>query len=115
MLDGNLLYGDLQLSTPVSFTTLGLFSSSEGPLKEANSAYRAEGLQELPTYHVDQNNNGLFDQEDAIIFYSHGPHDWILENTEVSLNFNHYSDIAGFLYTRSRKWSSSGSSDECFI
>ena len=99
VLDGNLLYDDLQLSAPVSFTTLGLFSSSEGPLKEANSAYRAEGLQELPTYHVDQNSNGLFDPEDAIIFYSHGPHDWILENTEVSLNFNHYSDIAGFFFT----------------
>ena len=99
VLDGDLLYGSLQISTPVSFATLGLFSSSEGPLQEENSARRAEGLQELPTYHVDQNNNGLFDQEDALVFYSHGPHDWILENGEVSLNFNHYSDVAGFFFT----------------
>ena len=69
VLDGDHLYGDMQLSAPVSFANLGLFSSSEGPLQEENSARRAEGLQELPTYHVDENNNGLFDQEDAIVFY----------------------------------------------
>jgi len=99
VLDGDLLYGEMQLSAPVFFANLGLFSSSEGPLKEANSAPRAEGLQELPTHHVDENNNGLFDQEDAIIFYSHGPHDWILESGDVSLNFNYYSDVAGFFFT----------------
>ena len=99
VLDGDLLYGDMQLSAPIPFATLGLFSSSEGPLEEENSARRAEGLQELPTHHVDENNNGLFDQEDAIVFYSHGPHDWILENSEVSLDFNHYSDVAGFFFT----------------
>ena len=99
VLNGDLLYGEMQLSAPVPFTTLGLFSSSEGPLKEENSAHRAEGLQELPTYHVDQNNNGLLDAEDAIVFYSHGPDDWILENGEVSLNFNHYSDVSGFFFT----------------
>ena len=99
VLDGDLLYGDMQLSAPIPFATLGLFSSSEGPLEEENSARRAEGLQELPTHHVDENNNGLFDQEDAIVFYSHGPHDWILESGEVSLHFNHYSDVAGFFFT----------------
>ncbi|MEC8627536.1 MAG: type IX secretion system sortase PorU [Bacteroidota bacterium] len=99
VLDGDLLYRDMQLSAPIPFATLGLFSSSEGPLQEENSARRAEGLQELPTHHVDENNNGLFDQEDAIVFYSHGPHDWMLESGEVSLNFNHYSDVAGFFFT----------------
>ena len=99
VIDGDVVFGDLQLSAPISFASLGLFSSSEGPLQEANSARRAQGLQEIPTHHVDQNSNGLFDAEDAIVFYSHGPHNWILESGDVTLDFNQYSDVAGFFFT----------------
>ena len=102
VLNGDWLYDDLQLSGPLSFTTLAFSLQVKGPFKKQMVLIVLNGLQELPTYHVDQNNNGLFDFEDAIIFYSHGPHDWILENTEVSLNFNHYSDAAGFFLRQIR-------------
>ena len=41
VIDGDVVYGDLQLSAPISFASLGLFSSSEGPLQEANKIGRA--------------------------------------------------------------------------
>ena len=41
-------------NSPLSFSTLGLFSSGQGPLQEDNGAHRANGLQEMPTYHLDQ-------------------------------------------------------------
>lgn len=99
IVNGDWLYSETQLSGPLSFSTVGLFSSGQGPLHEDNGAHRANGLQEMPTYHLDQNNNGLIDPEDAIIFYSHGPHEWKLNNGEVILEYNNYSDAAGFFFT----------------
>lgn len=90
------------LSTQVSsFSRIGVFGQAMGILPEANSAFRTDDLEEIPIKIIDQNNNGLWENGDYILFYGKGPHVWKYDTTsgEWSHTVNIYSDMNGYFFT----------------
>lgn len=84
-----------------SFSTVGVFGQAMGMLPEANSVPRTDDLEEIPLKIVDQNNNGLWENGDYLLFYGKGPHVWHYDTAsgEWSHTINIYSDVNGYFFT----------------
>jgi len=88
-------------SQNVSFSSFGVFGQAMGLLPEANSESRTDDLEEIPLKIVDQNNNGVWNDGDYVLFYAKGPHVWHYdEATDLwSHDVNIYTDYSGYFIT----------------
>ncbi len=68
---------DNNISTdPISINSLRVVGTGVGMLPELLSESRPAGLEEVALEVVDQNNDGLFNNNDYALFYAQGPHKW---------------------------------------
>ena len=66
------------------FARIALFGDVGTQLSVQNAAVSTEGLRQLPVEPVDRNGNGLFDADDALLFYAEGTDNWRYD-AELSL------------------------------
>ncbi len=74
-----------------SISLITVYGNQVGMLPENTSAPRSLGLQEIPLYVVDENNDGIFNGKDYILFYAKGPHQW--EYLSGQQRYNHLLNI----------------------
>ena len=70
-------------------------------LSQLNSDFRYDDLQENSIF-IEGEQDGVFDNDDYILFYAQGPHHWEIDNTQYKLskhNINIYSDYAYYFIT----------------
>ncbi len=69
--------------------SIRLYGNGGLAIPDDNTSPRPNTLLEIPRLVVDQNSNGIFDQDDYIIFYGCGTRGW-LYNYTGSDNYTHY-------------------------
>ena len=74
---------------------LSIFSNGNGMLPKLNSDFRFQDLTQISVQYFDNNNNGLFDPSDYILFYGQSPDQWIYDtiNQIFSLEKHLFSDV----------------------
>ena len=78
-----------------------IFGNGGQLLPMPNSEFRYDGLQENAIF-VEGENDGAFDDQDFILFYAKGPHDWIINTQQQELTkhrTNIYSDKSYYFLT----------------
>lgn len=91
-IDRNLL-DDLGISSSAPINQFRIFGNGAGLLPEIAGADRPDDLQPIPTEIHDINGNGIFDNNDYVIFYGQGPNQWQWKNiTKYSYEINIYDD-----------------------
>ena len=78
--------------------TLKVFGNGMGMLPQANHEERPLGLIEnsLKGYGLE---DGIFDDNDFLLFYANGPHDWTWEDDLWQFEKNIYSDTSYYFIT----------------
>ena len=61
-------------------------------LPRLNSSFRHEDLQENAIEIIDNNNNGIFEDGDLILFYGQSVNEWI-PNTNYVGKYNHHKHL----------------------
>ena len=56
--------------------SIRILGNGEAVLPERNAAEIPAGIPDVPLQVFDQNNDGLFNSNDYLVFYARGPHDW---------------------------------------
>ena len=77
-----------------AFSTLAIYGNSGLRLEENSTLDTVDDLLQIPTSSIDENNNGLFESGDAIVFYAPGPEDWRFEDDYNTYRYieNYYSN-----------------------
>jgi hypothetical protein len=78
-----------------------IFGNGGKLLPQLNSDFRYDDLQENAIY-VEGENDGVFDDQDYVLFYAQGPHHWNINSSQVNLTShvtNIYSDYAYYFVT----------------
>ena len=77
-----------------------IYGNGGGLLPQRNSDFRHDDLVENALWVIGQ-DDGVFDSEDAIVFYAKGPHDWVLNpSLETAVHRqNIYDDKAYYFLT----------------
>lgn len=78
---------DLGFDETVSTNNIRVYGNGGGMLPELAGAQRVDDLLENPIEVVDNNKNGQLDDQDYILFYAEGPHQWEYNNN--SKRFEH--------------------------
>ena len=74
---------DLGINTSnLSCDKIRIFGNGGGMLPKLNSDFRHDGLQENTISVVDNNNNGIFESGDYILFYGQSPDRWNYNETD---------------------------------
>ena len=98
---------DLAFLQKMGINTTGLdprniriFGNGGEMLAEVNSAFRYDDLQENSLY-IEGESDGVFNNNDFILFYAKGPHSWVLNPALKTANHkqNIYSDKAYYFLT----------------
>ena len=73
---------------------ISVFGNGTGILPASNAVPRKDDINEIPCKAVDNNNNGVFDGNDYILFFANGPHTWTQIGTSDKFqhNLNFYRD-----------------------
>jgi len=66
----------------VNIDDIGVFGSDGGMLSLNNSQVSTDGLQPIAIDIVDSDNNGIFDVDDAIVFFGEGTDRWVYSNED---------------------------------
>lgn len=80
----------------VSFDMLNVFGNGGGMLEEDAGIDRAMDIEAIASMEVDNNNNGLFDEGDLLLFYGESPHQFfstesgLKYETHLYSNWNYY-------------------------
>ena len=77
---------------------LAIYGMPGGMLPVTNAQTEANGLQPVAALVVDKNGNGIFEQEDYLLFYGEGPGTWRYSNSDLRFeytihayaNYNYY-------------------------
>ena len=85
---------DAGLGSAVPISNLAVFGNGSGPLPERNNTFRHDDIQENATFVFDQNQDGLFNGSDYLLFYGRSPKQWAYDYDAARYNHvnNHYSD-----------------------
>jgi hypothetical protein len=71
-----------------------VYGNATGVLPQANSAPRPDDLIENNVLLVNDNNDGVFDANEFILFYAPGPHTWAIDSTnKVPTGFHHVNNV----------------------
>lgn len=76
----------------LSVNSIRLYGNGGGMLPRLNSSIRHEDLQENAIEIVDNNNNGIFEDGDRILFYGQSVDEWI-PNLNYVGKFHHYKHL----------------------
>jgi len=78
-----------------------IYGNGGGMLPQLNSAFRYDDLTENAIYAFDKNNNGVFNQQDFILFFATGPDSWSYNESQGLFNHtkNIYSDYSYYYLT----------------
>jgi hypothetical protein len=78
-----------------------IYGNGGGMLPQLNSAFRYDDLTENAIYSFDKNNNGVFNQQDFVLFYATGPDTWTYNKSQGLFNHtkNIYSDNSYYFLT----------------
>ncbi len=91
-----LTYSDFQsLGVNVSnldVNSIRLYGNGGGMLPRLNSDFRHEDLQENAIEIIDNNNNGIFEDGDLVLFYGQSINEWIPYSSFVG-KFNHHKHL----------------------
>jgi hypothetical protein len=86
-----------KLGLPVSSTDprrIQVYGNAVGVLPQANAAPRPDDLVENNVLLVNDNNDGVFDANEFILFYAPGPHTWAIDSTnKVPTGFHHVNNV----------------------
>jgi hypothetical protein len=86
-----------KLGLPVSSTDprrIQVYGNAVGVLPQANAAPRPDDLVENNVLLVNDNNDGVFDANEFILFYAPGPHTWAIDSTnKVPTGFHHINNV----------------------
>lgn len=75
-------------------SSINIFGNGEGMLPELNSIFRTDDLAKNSIY-ISGDSDGVFDDQDYILFYGWGPHRWYANGTtEFDQKRNIYSDYS---------------------
>jgi hypothetical protein len=82
-------------------SNIRLYGNGGGMLPEKNSDFRHDDLQENAIQVVDNNNDGVFDKNDFVLFYGQGPNRWKYDNQEQAFRHetHRYSDTTYYFIT----------------
>jgi hypothetical protein len=88
----------------INFSQFGVFGNGIGLLPEKNSAFRIDDLVEIGIKIRDNNNNGVWDPTDYILFYAKGPDliEFLPDDSRLYCEKNPYSDVASYFITTDR-------------
>ena len=99
---------DKDLLQQIGINTAGLdpkniriYGNGGKMLSQLNSDFRYDDLQENAIF-IEGEQDGVFDNEDYILFYAQGPHHWEINNNQYKLSkhtTNIYSDYAYYFIT----------------
>jgi hypothetical protein len=80
---------------------LRIYGNGGGMLPERNADFRYDDLQENAIKTVDNNNNGIFDKNDYLLFFGQSPHRWKYDDQERSFRHetHRYSDTTYYFLT----------------
>ena len=71
-----------------------VYGNATGVLPQANSAPRPDDLVENNVLLANDNNDGVFDANEFILFYAPGPHVWAIDSTNnVPTGFHHVNNV----------------------
>jgi hypothetical protein len=89
------------MGSNVSIASLAVFGNGMGELPERNDDFRFDDLQENGTYVVDQNQDGIFNGSDYLLFYGRSPKRWVYDADGDVYNHrnNHYTDLNYYFIT----------------
>ena len=78
----------------INIDNIHIFGNGGGMLPHLNSDFRHEDLVENSIQIYDDNNNGIFEQNDYLLFYGQSPNTWFYNSTTGNYSFNQhlYSD-----------------------
>ena len=89
-----LTYTDFQdLNIPTSnldINSIKLYGNGGGMLPSLNSDFRYNDLQENAIMVIDNNNNGIFNNDDYVLFYAESAHEWIYDSSSHVFNYNEH-------------------------
>lgn len=89
-----LTYSDLQdlnISTSnLDINSIKLYGNGGGMLSHLNSDFRHNDLQENAIMVIDDNNNGIFNNDDYVLFYGESAHEWIYDSSSNIFNYNEH-------------------------
>ena len=66
-------------------------------LPNLNSDFRNSDLQQNAVYIYDDNNNGIFNSEDYLLFFGQSPHEWAFDS--IQNIFDYSGECGGSLIT----------------
>ena len=76
----------------LSVSSIRLYGNGGGMLPRLNSDFRHEDLQENAIEIIDNNNNGIFEDGDLMLFYGQSANEWTPHNNFVG-KFNHHKHL----------------------
>lgn len=82
-------------------SNIAVYGKPGGMLPQANSVKRDQDLTENAVMLKDNNNNGVLDADDYILFYARGPETWTYDGKTKNFrhSINYYSDTAYYFIT----------------
>ncbi len=91
----------INLASLLDIQSIRIFGNGGRSLPEDLLLPRPAGLEEIARMIIDQDNDGVFDPEDFVVFYGASPHSW--RYNAISKNYshvtNHYSDRNAYFLT----------------
>ena len=82
----------------VSPASLKVYSHHGGMLDERNNSPKSYNLDQIAIY-VEDGGDGVFDDNDFILFWAEGPHKWLRDVNGYYYQTNLYSDISNYFIT----------------
>ena len=78
----------------LSVNSVKLYGNGGGMLPSLNSIFRYNDLQENAIEVIDKNGNGLFNNDDYILFYGESANEWVLDTSSNTYQYHEhlYSD-----------------------
>ena len=84
-------FQDLNISTSnLDINSIKLYGNGGGMLPPLNSDFRNNDLQENAIMVIDDNNNGIFNNNDYVLFYAESAHEWIYDSSSHVFNYNEH-------------------------
>ena len=78
----------------IDISSIKLYGNGGGMLPNLNSDFRNSDLQQNAVYIYDDNNNGIFNTEDYLLFFGQSPHEWAFDSIQNIFDYSEhlYSD-----------------------
>ena len=81
-------------NSSINISSIKIYGNGCGMLPNLNSDFRYSDLQENAIYIFDENNNGVFNTEDYLLFFGQSPNEWKFDSIQNNFYYSEhlYSD-----------------------